>query len=131
LLVPKLEPTSGKCPYEMAGLPATVCWPARSPHDSSRRGFNCTQFPTVWTEQDSRHDGSQHMSAAELLVKSLQNDGVDVVFGIHGEENIRTTMALSRSPIRYLLARDERAASFMAEMYARVSGRAGVISTTL
>ncbi|HEU5007270.1 MAG TPA: acetolactate synthase large subunit [Jatrophihabitantaceae bacterium] len=70
-------------------------------------------------------------TAAELLVRCLENEGVRVVFGIPGEENIRTTMALDRSSIRYVLARDERAASFMAEMYARVTGEAGVVSATL
>ncbi|HEY3871828.1 MAG TPA: acetolactate synthase large subunit [Actinocrinis sp.] len=71
------------------------------------------------------------MSAAELLVRCLENEGVRVVFGIPGEENIRTTMALDRSPIRYVLARHEQGASFMAEMYARVTGQPGVVSATL
>src|SRR3954468_22319167 len=72
------------------------------------------------------------MSAAELLVRCLENEGVRVVFGIPGEENIRTTMALHRSPsIRYVLTRHEQAASFMAEMYGRVTGKAGVVSATL
>jgi acetolactate synthase I/II/III large subunit len=72
------------------------------------------------------------VSAAELLVRCLENEGVRVVFGIPGEENIRTTMALDRSPtIRYVLTRHEQAASFMAEMYARVTGEAGVVSATL
>ena len=70
-------------------------------------------------------------SAAELLVRCLENEGVRVVFGIPGEENIRTTMALDRSSIRYVLTRHEQAASFMAEMYARVTGEAGVVSATL
>jgi acetolactate synthase I/II/III large subunit len=71
------------------------------------------------------------MSAAELLVRCLENEGVRFVFGIPGEENIRTTMALDRSPIRYILARHEQGASFMAEMYARVTGQPGVVSATL
>jgi acetolactate synthase-1/2/3 large subunit len=71
------------------------------------------------------------VSAAELLVRALENEGVRFVFGIPGEENIRTTMALDRSSIRYILARHEQAAAFMAEMYARVTGEAGVVSATL
>src|SRR5579859_417734 len=70
-------------------------------------------------------------SAAELLVQCLENEGVTVVFGIPGEENIRLTMALDRSPIRYVLTRHEQAASFMAEMYGRVTGKAGLVSATL
>jgi len=70
-------------------------------------------------------------SAAELIVRCLENEGVDVVFGMPGEENIHLTQALERSRIRYLLVRHEQAASFMAEMYGRVTGRAGVMSATL
>ncbi len=69
--------------------------------------------------------------AGELMVKCLENEGVDVVFGIPGEENIRFVQALASSNIRYVLTRHEQAASFMAEMYGRVTGRAGVVSATL
>ncbi|MDQ3153396.1 MAG: thiamine pyrophosphate-binding protein, partial [Actinomycetota bacterium] len=70
-------------------------------------------------------------SAAELLVRCLEAEGVEFVFGIPGEENIRFVDALRDSPVRYVLTRHEQAASFMAEMYARVTGRAGVVSATL
>jgi acetolactate synthase-1/2/3 large subunit len=53
------------------------------------------------------------------------------VFGIPGEENIYLTDALSRSSIRYVLVRHEQAASFMAEIHGRLTGRAGVCSATL
>jgi acetolactate synthase-1/2/3 large subunit len=68
---------------------------------------------------------------ADLLVRCLEREGVTVVFGIPGEENIRFTDALARSPIRYVLVRHEQAASFMAEIYGRLTGRAGVCSATL
>jgi acetolactate synthase I/II/III large subunit len=70
-------------------------------------------------------------TAADLLVQCLVNEGVELVFGIPGEENIHFTAALDRSPIRYILVRHEQAASFMAEMYGRLTGRAGVCSATL
>jgi acetolactate synthase-1/2/3 large subunit len=70
-------------------------------------------------------------TAADLLVQCLVNEGVEYVFGIPGEENIHFTAALDRSPIRYILVRHEQAASFMAEMYGRLTGRAGVCSATL
>ncbi|QLL07936.1 acetolactate synthase large subunit [Mycobacterium vicinigordonae] len=70
-------------------------------------------------------------TAAQLMVKCLENEGVEVVFGIPGEENIRFIQALARSQIRYVLTRHEQAAAFMAEMYGRVTGRAGVVSATL
>ncbi|OBI16932.1 acetolactate synthase [Mycobacterium sp. E2327] len=69
--------------------------------------------------------------AAQLMVKCLENEGVSVVFGVPGEENIRFVQALASSSIRYVLTRHEQAASFMAEMYGRVTGRAAVVSATL
>ena len=70
--------------------------------------------------------------AAQLMVKCLENEGVSVVFGIPGEENIRFIQALAHSKsIRYVLTRHEQTAAFMAEMYGRVTGRAAVVSATL
>jgi acetolactate synthase I/II/III large subunit len=70
-------------------------------------------------------------TAAELMVRCLESEGVAVVFGIPGEENIRFVQALARSNIRYVLTRHEQGAAFMAEMYGRVTGRAAVVSATL
>ena len=64
-------------------------------------------------------------------MQCLENEGVTHVFGIPGEENIRLVEALSRSSIRYVLTRHEQGASFMAETYGRLTGRAGVCSATL
>jgi acetolactate synthase I/II/III large subunit len=68
---------------------------------------------------------------AGLLVSCLEREGVAVVFGLPGEENIRFTDAVAHSAIRYVLVRHEQAASFMAEIYGRLTGRAGVCSATL
>jgi acetolactate synthase I/II/III large subunit len=70
-------------------------------------------------------------STADLIVECLENEGVTHVFGIPGEENIHLVEAISRSAIRYVLARHEQGASFMAEVYGRLTGRAGVCSATL
>jgi len=70
-------------------------------------------------------------STADLIVECLENEGVTHVFGIPGEENIHLMEAISRSPIRYVLTRHEHGASFMAEVYGRLTGRAGVCSATL
>jgi acetolactate synthase-1/2/3 large subunit len=70
-------------------------------------------------------------TVAELIVECLENEGVSHVFGIPGEENIHLVQALSRSSIRYVLVRHEQAASFMAEVYGRLTGQAGVCSATL
>ena len=66
------------------------------------------------------------------MVACLEAEGVTLVFGIPGEENIRFVRALAGSTsIRYVLTRHEQAASFMAEMYGRVTGRPAVVSATL
>lgn len=75
--------------------------------------------------------GVEPASVAELMVRCLEQEGVTTVFGIPGEENLRFTDALSRSSIRYVLVRHEQAASFMAEIHGRLTGRAGVCSATL
>lgn len=75
------------------------------------------------------HDSSR--TTAELIVECLENEGVTHVFGIPGEENIRLVDALSRSSIDYVLTRHEQGASFMAEVYGRLTGKAGVCSATL
>jgi acetolactate synthase-1/2/3 large subunit len=69
---------------------------------------------------------------AELMVACLEAEGVTLVFGIPGEENIHFTRALAgSSKIRYILTRHEQGASFMAEMYGRVTGSPAVVSATL
>jgi acetolactate synthase I/II/III large subunit len=67
----------------------------------------------------------------QLIVRCLEAEGVEYVFGIPGEENIRFVDALSKSSVRYVLVRHEQGASFMAEIYGRLTGRAGVCSATL
>ena len=56
-------------------------------------------------------------TAAELMVRCLEHEGVNCVFGIPGEENIHFTDAVSRSSLRYVLVRHEQAAAFMAEIH--------------
>jgi acetolactate synthase-1/2/3 large subunit len=75
--------------------------------------------------------GESAGDVARLIVRCLENEGVTHVFGIPGEENIHFVDALSESSIRYVLVRHEQAASFMAEVYGRLTGKAGVCSATL
>lgn len=70
-------------------------------------------------------------SVASLLVRCLESEGVEYVFGIPGEENIRFVDALNGSAIRFILTRHEQGASFMADIYGRLTGRAGVCCATL
>lgn len=74
---------------------------------------------------------SAQEDAARLLVRALEAEGVEYVFGIPGEENIHFVDALNDSPIRYVLVRHEQGAAFMAEIYGRLTGKAGVASATL
>ncbi len=74
---------------------------------------------------------SEKSTVAKLIVKCLENEGVTYVFGIPGEENIHLIDALNRSSIRFILAHHEQSASFMADMYGRVTGTAGICVGTL
>ena len=71
------------------------------------------------------------MNTAELLVKCLENEGVQVIFGIPGEENLAMMNALARSSIRFITVRHEQGAAFMADVYGRLTGHAGVCLATL
>src|SRR5207245_3409120 len=66
-------------------------------------------------------------TGAELLVRRLRDHGVSHVFGYPGGQITPIYDALYREPaIRHVLARDEQAAAFMADGYARASGKPGV-----
>ena len=71
-------------------------------------------------------------TAAELLVECLEEEGVKVIFGIPGEENLAVIEALSHHPeIRFVTTRHEQGAAFMADVYGRLTGHAGVCLATL
>ena len=70
-------------------------------------------------------------TVAQLLVACLENEGVEVVFGLPGEENLHVIDALEDSSIRFVTTRDERGAAFMADIYGALTGRAGVCLATL
>lgn len=71
------------------------------------------------------------MNGAELFVRALENEGVEYIFGIPGEENLAFLEALRTSSIRLILTRHEQAAGFMAATYGRLTGRPGVCLATL
>ncbi|HEV7447957.1 MAG TPA: acetolactate synthase large subunit, partial [Steroidobacteraceae bacterium] len=68
---------------------------------------------------------------SDLLIAALENEGVDRIFGIPGEENLDVVEAIRRSSIQLVLTRHEQAAAFMAATYGRLTGRPGVCITTL
>ena len=71
------------------------------------------------------------MKAAELFIKCLENEGVEYIFGIPGEENLDVMDALLDSSIKFVTTRHEQGAAFMADVYGRLTGRAGVCLATL
>ncbi len=71
------------------------------------------------------------MKAAELFIKCLENEGVKKIYGIPGEENIDVMDALLDSDIQFITTRHEQGAAFMADVYGRLTGKAGVCLATL
>jgi Thiamine pyrophosphate-requiring enzymes [acetolactate synthase, pyruvate dehydrogenase (cytochrome), glyoxylate carboligase, phosphonopyruvate decarboxylase] len=67
------------------------------------------------------------MKASDLFVKALENEGVEYIFGIPGEENLDLLDSLRNSSIKFILTRHEQAAAFMAATYGRLTGRAGCL----
>ncbi|MET0384357.1 MAG: acetolactate synthase large subunit, partial [Polyangiales bacterium] len=74
---------------------------------------------------------NKECNGAELLVASLQAEGVDRIFAVPGEENLDVLEALRRSSIELIVTRHEQPAAFMAATYGRLTGRPGVCLTTL
>jgi acetolactate synthase-1/2/3 large subunit len=68
---------------------------------------------------------------SDVLVAALENEGVDRIFGIPGEENLDVVESIRGSSIQLVLTRHEQAAAFMAATYGRLTGKPGVCITTL
>src|ERR1700745_4258544 len=73
----------------------------------------------------------QTAKASDLLVAALENEGVERIFGIPGEENLDVVESIRKSSIQLVLTRHEKAAVFMAATYGRLTGKPGVCITTL
>ncbi len=71
------------------------------------------------------------LKGSDLLVAALENEGVDRIFGIPGEENLDLVESLRKSSINLILTRHEQAAAFMAATHGRLTGKPGVCLTTL
>lgn len=72
------------------------------------------------------------VTVAEMFVKALEHEQVEYAFGIPGEENLDVVNALSRSDkIKVVITRHEHGAAFMADVYGRLTGKAGVCFSTL
>ncbi|MGP0128873.1 MAG: acetolactate synthase large subunit [cyanobacterium endosymbiont of Rhopalodia musculus] len=70
-------------------------------------------------------------TTAQLLVECLENEGVEYIFGLPGEENLHVLEALKHSSIKFITTRHEQGAAFMADVYGRLTGNPGVCLSTL
>lgn len=71
------------------------------------------------------------MKASDLFVKSLENEGVEYIFAVPGEENLDLLQSLKNSKIQLVITRHEQGAGFMAATYGRLTGQPGVCLSTL
>jgi acetolactate synthase I/II/III large subunit len=71
------------------------------------------------------------MKASDIFVKALENEGVEYIFGVPGEENIDLLESIRKSNIKLIVTRHEQGAGFMAATYGRLTGKAGVVLSTL
>jgi acetolactate synthase I/II/III large subunit len=71
------------------------------------------------------------MKGSDLLVAALENEGVDRIFGVPGEENLAVIESLRRSSIELVVTRHEQPAAFLAATYGRLTGKPGVALSTL
>lgn len=72
------------------------------------------------------------MKTSDLFIQALENEGVEYIFGIPGEENLDILDSLRQSKkIKLILTRHEQGAAFMAATYGRLTGKAGVCLATL
>lgn len=74
---------------------------------------------------------TKEKTTAQLLVECLENEGVKYIFGIPGEETLELMEAIRHSNIEFITTRHEQGAAFMADVYGRLTGRAGVCLSTL
>ncbi|MGP0058398.1 MAG: acetolactate synthase large subunit [Beijerinckiaceae bacterium] len=68
---------------------------------------------------------------SDLLIEALENEGVERIFGVPGEENLDVVESLRKSKIELVLTRHEQPAAFMAATYGRLTGKPGVCLATL
>ena len=78
-----------------------------------------------------KEETAAEKTTAQVLADCLKAEGVDVIFGIPGEENLDLMFAIKEAGIRFIPTRHEQGAAFMADVYGRLTGRAGVCLATL
>ena len=71
------------------------------------------------------------MKASVLFIKALENEGVEYIFAVPGEENLDVLESICHSNIKLIVNRHEQGAGFMAAVYGRLTGKTGVCMSTL
>src|ERR1700730_3072365 len=108
---------------DLLGLPTQSPDPIDDSHSSVSIRWN------FWGLLDVRQ-GSK-MKGSDLLVAALENEGVDRILGVPGEENLEVVESLRKSSIELVVTRHEQPAAFMAATYGRLTGKPGVALSTL
>ncbi|MGH9911934.1 MAG: thiamine pyrophosphate-binding protein, partial [Nitrososphaeraceae archaeon] len=71
------------------------------------------------------------IKGAELLIRCLEAEDVEFIFGLPGEETADLMISMLDSNIKFILTRHEQSAAFMADVYGRLTGKVGVCLATL
>ena len=91
-----------------------------------------TCFLIIITNKELTKNGKAAMKASDLFVKCLEEEGIEYIFGVPGEENADFMISLEKSDkIKFILTRHEQGAAFMAEIYGRLTGNAAGCLGTL
>jgi acetolactate synthase I/II/III large subunit len=71
------------------------------------------------------------MKASDLFIRCLENEGVEYIFGIPGEEDLDVMDWMIGNSIKFVTTRHEQGATFMADVYGRLTGKASFCLATL
>ena len=93
--------------------------------------MSTSRHPDSNAGDDAPATGPSQKKGSDLFVEALENEGVDRVFGVPGEENLDLIESLRTSSIELVLTRHEQPAAFMAATYGRLTGKPGVCLSTL
>jgi len=106
-----------------------VTSPGTQPHAGTAAAMSRAKVPVNF--QMSGMPWSAALKGSDLFVAALENEGVERVFAVPGEENLDVVESLRRSRIRLIVTRHEQAAAFMAATHGRLTGQPGVCLATL
>src|SRR6476646_6817935 len=108
--------------FELAAAPAGAASAKTSRDVSTAR-----RFTAIWNNRKPM----ALRKASDLFVECLEAEGVKHVFGIPGEETLDLNESLAESSIQFIPVRHEQGGAYMADVYGRLTGRAGVCLGTL